>query len=331
MLLEAVSQDSATANAVTIAFLVIALAVYFLPTILAFARRCVSALPILLLNLLLGWTVIGWICALAWALLGHKEFRRREPPAAGPHESEGQIAIDKAISDYVLLNRSAEVPIEDIAKAHSMSVDHVLSAAQNAMSSAVATIMETRFLSEEEADRVSAACTSLGIAAASCPGVDEAIKKSATIRALDAGKLPSVSTKGLDPINLQKGEQLIWVFNGADLFEIRNSVSYVGGSSGFSMRIVKGLYYRTGSYRGHRIEEKQVAKAATGDLCLSNKCLYFVSAQAAVRIPLTKIISVHLFEDGIEIFKDGGKPILFGLSDPGFLATLIGHIERRDA
>jgi len=41
---------------------------YFLPTIVAFARSKRDAVSILVLNLLLGWTAIGWVIALVWAL-----------------------------------------------------------------------------------------------------------------------------------------------------------------------------------------------------------------------------------------------------------------------
>jgi len=41
---------------------------YFLPSIVAVARNKRDVLPILLLNFLLGWTLIGWIVALIWAL-----------------------------------------------------------------------------------------------------------------------------------------------------------------------------------------------------------------------------------------------------------------------
>jgi hypothetical protein len=40
---------------------------YFLPTIVAFARSKRDLLSIFLLNLFLGWTLIGWIVALVWA------------------------------------------------------------------------------------------------------------------------------------------------------------------------------------------------------------------------------------------------------------------------
>jgi len=41
---------------------------YFLPAIVAFARSKRDAVSILVLNVLLGWTMIGWVIALVWAL-----------------------------------------------------------------------------------------------------------------------------------------------------------------------------------------------------------------------------------------------------------------------
>ena len=41
---------------------------YFLPSILAFARSKRDATAILLLNIFLDWTVIGWVVALVWAV-----------------------------------------------------------------------------------------------------------------------------------------------------------------------------------------------------------------------------------------------------------------------
>jgi ABC-type transport system involved in cytochrome c biogenesis permease component len=41
---------------------------YFLPALLALARSHHQRLAIAALNLLLGWTVLGWVVALVWAL-----------------------------------------------------------------------------------------------------------------------------------------------------------------------------------------------------------------------------------------------------------------------
>jgi len=41
---------------------------YCLPTLIAIVRQAPSALGVAMLNFFLGWTVVGWILALIWAL-----------------------------------------------------------------------------------------------------------------------------------------------------------------------------------------------------------------------------------------------------------------------
>ena len=42
---------------------------YFLPTLIAFLRKHKNKLAIFLLNLLLGWTVLGWVASLIWSVM----------------------------------------------------------------------------------------------------------------------------------------------------------------------------------------------------------------------------------------------------------------------
>lgn len=49
-------------------FGLLGIVLYFLPTILAASRHHPSLVGIFLLNLLLGWSVIGWVIALVWSL-----------------------------------------------------------------------------------------------------------------------------------------------------------------------------------------------------------------------------------------------------------------------
>lgn len=46
---------------------ILLLVIYFLPTIIAAIRSHNNGFSIFLLNLLLGWTVLGWIFALIWS------------------------------------------------------------------------------------------------------------------------------------------------------------------------------------------------------------------------------------------------------------------------
>lgn len=48
--------------------LVLSLGFYFLPTIIALARRRNNTLAIFLLNFFLGWTFVGWVVALVWSV-----------------------------------------------------------------------------------------------------------------------------------------------------------------------------------------------------------------------------------------------------------------------
>lgn len=50
-----------------LAVFLLLLAFYFLPYVVAAARKHHNTPAILVFNLLLGWTVIGWILALVWA------------------------------------------------------------------------------------------------------------------------------------------------------------------------------------------------------------------------------------------------------------------------
>lgn len=51
----------------------------FLPSLIAFVRGHHNRYAILVLNLLLGWTLIGWAVALVWSLTA---VWRQSPPAA---------------------------------------------------------------------------------------------------------------------------------------------------------------------------------------------------------------------------------------------------------
>jgi hypothetical protein len=54
------------------------LAVYFAPTLVAFARDVPNKGSVIVINTLLGWTLVGWVVALAMAA---RSVPRPEPPA----------------------------------------------------------------------------------------------------------------------------------------------------------------------------------------------------------------------------------------------------------
>ena len=46
----------------------ILLFIYFIPTVVAYSRNHTNALAIFILNLFLGYTLVGWVIALIWAV-----------------------------------------------------------------------------------------------------------------------------------------------------------------------------------------------------------------------------------------------------------------------
>lgn len=46
----------------------VAVVVYFVPAAVGFARRKENRFAIFLLNLFLGWSLLGWVVALVWAV-----------------------------------------------------------------------------------------------------------------------------------------------------------------------------------------------------------------------------------------------------------------------
>ena len=49
--------------------IVLIFAFYFLPTLVSFLRQRKNRLAIFLLNLLLGWTILGWVVSLVWSVM----------------------------------------------------------------------------------------------------------------------------------------------------------------------------------------------------------------------------------------------------------------------
>ena len=72
-----------------ILLLALALSLYMLPTIIAMTRSHPNTASIFVINLLLGWSILGWAGALAWAVIQIKPNRMTidlhlNPPAPPP-------------------------------------------------------------------------------------------------------------------------------------------------------------------------------------------------------------------------------------------------------
>ena len=55
--------------------LIVSLIIYLLPSLIACERNHLNQIPILIINLFLGWTLIGWVLCLAWSLTNDSKKR----------------------------------------------------------------------------------------------------------------------------------------------------------------------------------------------------------------------------------------------------------------
>lgn len=160
-------------------------------------------------------------------------------------------------------------------------------------------------------------------------GTQTRIVKAAVLRDIMSGEIPSRVTikSGVLPFNFQKGEQLIWAFSDVEYLEDKTRREYVGRSAGVSVRIAKGVYYRTGAFRGHPIERTERVSLGRGILAVTNKHVYFSGAKS-FRIRHDKIVTCTPFSDGVGLVKDTAtaKPQIFVTGDGWFTYNLLSNV-----
>lgn len=162
-------------------------------------------------------------------------------------------------------------------------------------------------------------------------GVLTKTTKAAVLRDVLNGVIPKrVSVDGNLPINLQKGEQIIWAFPNSKYVEDKTRRQFVGSSQGVSVRVMKGVYYRVGAFKGQAVEHTERVHIDSGLVVVTNKNVYFAGPRKSVRIPYSKIVSFEPFSDGIGIMRDTAtaKPQIFVTGDGWFTYNLIRNLAQ---
>ena len=122
---------------------------------------------------------------------------------------------------------------------------------------------------------------------------------------------------------------VIWIYNNICMYQEKITREWVGRHGGISFRIMKGVYYRTGSSKGHPVERSSMENIGTGILILTNKNICFHSPNRSIKIPYSKIVGMTPYSDGIEIHQDGTKAQrqVFQGFDSWFMMNLLSYIN----
>ena len=155
----------------------------------------------------------------------------------------------------------------------------------------------------------------------------EKIGQAAIIKDLQRGVAPSKSLPV--PILIAKNEVALWIYNDVTFYQEKVEKEFVGRHGGFSFKIIKGVYYRTGQSKGHPIEHSYMDRVGIGQLIITNQNIFYYSQTKSVKIPLKKIIGIVPYSDGVEIQKDGAnsRRMVFQGFDCWFIMNLISQIN----
>lgn len=156
------------------------------------------------------------------------------------------------------------------------------------------------------------------------------IVKGAILREVMEGITPRrVNVTNQLPVILQNKESVIWISNDVLAYEDKKRRYYVGGSTGFSVRVARGVYLRSGAFRGHPVETTETVKIGSGCLVVTNKHIFWFSPYRCIKIPAKKLVSVVPYSDGVVLQKDGvtARPLMLKLDDPWFISNLISNLN----
>jgi hypothetical protein len=102
---------------------------------------------------------------------------------------------------------------------------------------------------------------------------------------------------------------------------VLKEIGYSGARHGVSIPLpikVGGfpVRYRVGQSRGHIVKHDELLETSRGDLIVSNQRLFLnpFAGHKPLSVPLAKIASFHVYENGLEVWQDGKeRPYLFVL------------------
>ncbi len=153
--------------------------------------------------------------------------------------------------------------------------------------------------------------------------------KSAVIREAAEGLIPErLGELPPIPFNLMKSEQLVWVIDGVDYYEVKTRRERRGTSHGVSIRVAKGLYYRPSTFSSRPVEWEETVHEDTGILGVTSKHIYFHGPRKRFRIRYDRIVSFDPYQDGIGVMRDAqnARPQTFLTGDGWFIFNLVTNL-----
>lgn len=241
--------------------------------------------------------------------------------------------IERTIIDLNNL-QSLKMNVEKLANDNYIPSTEIDQLYTNGFDNAIEKFLDDGVLTKEEEEKVEEFIKQLNLTQEILDknGSLQRLNKASIIREITEGNIPEARMKiqGHLPFNFHKDEKLIWLFQNVEFFEQRTKTQYRGGYSGVSIKIAKGVYYRTGGFKGHPVKVEEMKFIGKGIFAITNKHVYFASSSKSIKIPFSKIITIYPYENGIGLQKDGAtaKPQIFKNIDGWFTYNVISNLNK---
>ncbi len=253
----------------------------------------------------------------------------------------GQSQIIQKISDFIIVggdSGSVENNINELADKTYITKDNLSQLFGQGFDTAIARLTMDGVISEDAENKINDFFRFWNKSLGGTITVGESYSKmlkSIILRELLHGAIPTKvdSLKQSLSFNFLKDEKLIWTEKDIVYCEQKTRTHYQGGSSGISVRIAKGLYYRTSSFRGYPVQTTAIVSYGTGTIAITDKYIYYTSPSKTFRIKIDKIVAFHPYSDAIGFEKDSAsaKPQLFKNIDGSFYYNLLINLANIDS
>jgi len=155
--------------------------------------------------------------------------------------------------------------------------------------------------------------------------VRSATRRSEQVRAAAQAHFSEVASAPLTPIavpelGLEKGE-VAYYASEAKIFGSHTRTRRVGYSGGPSFRLARGVYWHASSYTSAPVRETYTAVDDIGRFVITNERVIFVGRRNSFSWPLSKILSIQRFADGVQVNPVNRRPVVFttGSQDAGII------------
>ena len=185
----------------------------------------------------------------------------------------------------------------------------------NSYAKAFTAIKADKQVTKEEEQELEKIQKYLGIADGEIQSDKKELARLRLLYEIQQGNIPTVAATNLV---MQKDEKAYWSEPAILAEEKVINRSYVGGSRGVSLRVMKGVSYRIGSYRGHVINETGVVAVSNGALIVTSKRFIFQGDKKSFAVKLDKILNIQIFTNGIHFSESNrSKPRLIKFVEEG--------------